>query len=95
MRLKRVSDGEYHLSHSGKTVQIMRGIDRRWTIRPLEGIQFEDKEAESYTAAKQAGEKILLSKRAAATAVSKAADPLAAIQELRRNLDELERSLKQ
>jgi len=98
MKLKRVDDGEYHISHGGKTLQILRGTDRTWTVSAYEGIELEDKEADSYQAAKKTAEKILLSSAKLASKVTEPAAPsrtdaLSTISSIRRQLDELERGL--
>lgn len=60
IRLERKAAGDYTVhGDAGRAVHLARGLNRRWTVEPGEGLTFKPKEVPTYTEAKATAERIL------------------------------------
>lgn len=59
MNIERISGGEYYVKNADKVVHIVKGLNRKWNVSPLEGVTGNAKEVASYSEAKQVAEKMI------------------------------------
>ncbi len=61
MQIERISAGTYRVTDGERTVSLIKGLDRKWTVTGGEGVgDVPPKRVASYTDAKRAAEGILI-----------------------------------